>query len=204
MLIIEPDPYLMPCYKISPFSTKDVTFTYKLSIENKIDNYFQERFNSNDYYYTKSGRQALNIALSSYTLEKDDIVTIFTTSNNYYISSCVTKEIEKYCKWNREINKKTKVILVNHEFGYPFEGLETLKNYELPIIEDCAFTFFSVDCKRRLGKVVDFVMYSFPKMFPIQIGGLLKVNNNHRFKQKTLIDDNSLRYLKRVLSYYIR
>ncbi len=48
-------------------------------------------------------------------LPPDDVVTILTTSGNFYISSCVTAEIEKFCKWDREITDQTKVIFVNHK-----------------------------------------------------------------------------------------
>jgi hypothetical protein len=93
--------------------------------------------------------------------------------------------------------------LVNHEFGYPFKDLERLKKLGLPIIEDCAGSFFSIDEKNTIGNVGDFVIYSFPKMFPIQIGGLL-ISNQPTVLEDNFLDDETRQYIKNVLSYYIR
>lgn len=203
MFVLNPDHYLLPSFRISPFSTKDISINHDLPVSDKIDNYFSERFNSENFIYTINGRQALNKALSYYQLKNDDIVTILTTSGNFYISSCVTNEIEKFCKWNRKITGKTKVILVNHEFGYPFKNLIDLKKHNLPIIEDCAHSFFSDDRDHSLGNIGDFVIYSFPKMFQVQIGGLLKININYKISKNLLIDKNYSQYIKNVLSHYI-
>lgn len=116
-------------------------------------------------------RSAIGAALSYYDLKPDDVVSIFTTSGNSYISSCVTKEIEKKCKWSMKIEDKTKLLFVNHEFGYPFQNIDRLKEYGLPVIEDAAHAFFTKD--ENIGKVGEFVVYSLPKAFPIQVGGIL-------------------------------
>ena len=97
---------------------------------------------------------------------------------------------------------KTKVIFVNHEFGHPYENLEALKKYKLPIIEDCAHAFFSKDKNSLIGKVGDFVIYSFPKMFPFQIGGLLVSNIETEIESD--LDEPTLKYIKKVLSHYIK
>jgi hypothetical protein len=203
MFIINPDQYLLPCYRISPFRTKDISYNNDLPYANKIDEFFKEKFKTSKYYYCNNGREALNVALSHFNLNAEDIITILTTSGNFYISGCVTNEIEKFCKWNRKIEAKTKVILINHEFGYPYEGLEDLKKHDIPIIEDCAHTFFSTDKKNVIGQVGDFVIYSFPKMFPIQIGGLLLSNNSLKLKKQSEMKKETLQYIKNVLSHYI-
>ena len=204
MFIISPDPYLVPSYRISPFKTDDIGKNNQLPINNKIDIYFNERFQQNNYIYLSSGRAAINKAFSFYNLKKDDVVTILTKSNNFYISGCVTAEIEKFCKWSREITDQTKVIFVNHEFGVPYKKLEELKKYNLPIIEDCAHSFFSEDKNSAIGKVGDFVIYSFPKMFPIQIGGLLVSNLKTSIDIRSSLDRETLNYIKKVLSHYIK
>jgi hypothetical protein len=169
-----------------------------------IDDYFSKRFADKDFIYTKNGREAINIALASYSLKNDDVVSILTTTDNFYISGCVTKEIEKFCKWSRTIVPETKVIFVNHEFGYPHNSLPKLKDHKLPIIEDCAGTFFSQDKNNDIGETGDFVIYSFPKMFPLQIGGLLVSNLPNRIDKRNQIDDLKLRHIKNVLSYHIK
>ena len=203
MYILNPDPHLLPSYRISPFSTKDVTNNNNFPKASIIDEYFDIRFSAYKYYYCVNGREAISIALSSYDLHSEDIVSILTTSGNFYISSCVTKEIEKFCKWSRKIEEKTKVIFVNHEFGYPYENMEELKKYGLPIIEDCAQAFFSLDKENIIGKIGDFVIYSFPKMFPMQIGGLLVAKQSIRLKEQSIIESETLQWIKNILSHYI-
>ncbi len=203
MYIINPDKYLQPSYRISPFKTIDISYNNQLPHSNIIDVYFNKRFKTRKYYYCYNGRKAINVALAHFNLNAEDIVSILTSSGNLYISSCVTKEIEQFCGWSRKIEEKTKVILVNHEFGYPYKDLEELKKYGLPIIEDCAHTFFSVDNKNTIGQIGDFVIYSFPKMFPIQIGGLLVINNSVKLNEPEQLAPEALQYIKNILSHYI-
>ena len=201
MFIINPDSYLLPSFRISPFKTDDISKNNQLPISNKIDTYFNKRFHQKNYKFFSNGRVAINKALSFYNLKKDDVVTILTSSNNFYISGCVTTEIEKFCKWNREITGETKIIFVNHEFGVPYKNLQDLKKYNLPIIEDCAHSFFSEDKDKSIGTVGDFVIYSFPKIFPIQVGGLLVTNVQAKIESN--LNKETLNYIKKVLSYYI-
>jgi hypothetical protein len=203
MFILNPDPYSLPIYRIGPFRTRDLSINNNLPDNDIIDDYFNERFSNKDYVYTENGRQAINMALGFYYLKKDDVVTILTTSGNFYISGCVTKEIEKFCKWSRDIIAETKVIFVNHEFGYPFHDLQMLKDHKLPIIEDCAGSFFSKDKNSEIGNIGDFVIYSFPKMFPLQIGGLLVSNHSKKIDKRNEIDELRLRHIKNILSHHI-
>lgn len=110
--------YLRPVYRISPFRTDDVSKNHMLFQDDntKFKNYLDDRFAEKKIIVTQNGREAIGKALEILKLNENDIVTIFTTTNSFYISGCVTKEIEKYCKWSREIEKNTKVLLVNHEF----------------------------------------------------------------------------------------
>jgi len=203
MFVINPDQYSLPTYRIGPFTTGDLSRNHLLPESDLIDAYFQERFAAKEYVYTVNGRQAIDIALDSLNLQKDDVVTILTTSGNFYISGCVTSTIEKYCKWSREMLPQTKAIFVNHEFGYPYPDIQKLKEYKLPIIEDCAGSFFSEDVDKSIGDVGDFVVYSFPKMFPLQIGGLLLSNGQGRLEENDQISEKELRHIKNVLSSQI-
>lgn len=199
-----PDKYLMPIYRISPFRTSDIAFNNTLPFDNYIDSYFARRFGAHQYKYTLNGREALNMALRYYRLVKNDVVTIFTTTGNFYVSSCVTDEIRKFCKWSRKVESRTKVILVNHEFGYPYTGLEDLKKFNLPIIEDCAHSFFLSEEVPEISGIGDFAIYSFPKMFPVQIGGLLVKKMKSSIPDNSQIDLKTIRYLRNVMSYYIK
>ncbi|BCZ47089.1 aminotransferase DegT [Clostridium gelidum] len=199
--VICPDEYLLPMYRISTFSTKDIIFNIHLNKSKIIDEYFKSRFINMKYCYTENGRKAINLALSKLNLNCKDNIAIITTSNNFYVSGCVTKEIEKICKWKRQIEPNTKAIFVIHEFGFPYEKLTKLKEYNIPIIEDCAYAFNSNNSEESVGMVGDFVIYSFPKFFPIQIGGLLVHKNNYNIESK--IDEIEKEYIQKVLSYYV-
>lgn len=202
MFIINPDKYSLPAYRIGPFTTRDVAFNHQLPVRNDIDSYLETRFSGKPFAFTKNGRSAISEALAHYKLQREDVVTILTTTENFYISGCVTTEIEKFCKWSRKIESETKVIFVNHEFGYPYKNLISLKSHRLPIIEDCCTTFFSQSPHTPIGEVGDFSVYSFPKFFPIQSGGLLVSNLKTALKVPALAA-NELQYYKNVLSYYI-
>ena len=162
MFILDPDPYLQPRYRIKPFRTTDVSFNHTLPDDNSIEEYFSEKFKGKEYIYTYNGREAINIALRYYQLEAHDAVSIFTTTGNYYISHAVTDEIEKFCRWSRKLEKNTKVLFVNHEFGYPYNNLKELKKYGIPIIEDRAYSFFSYDKQNNIGNIGDFEIHSLP------------------------------------------
>lgn len=207
MFVINPDPYSLPAYRIGPFTTKDVSVNYLLNQNADIDisycqNYIQKRFGQNQFL-TINGREAIHLALKTYNLVKEDVVTILTTSQNFYISSCVTREIEKFCKWNREITSETKVVFVNHEFGYIYPEMEYLGSLGLPVIEDCCTTFFSQDGQWKVGKYGDFAFYSFPKFFPIQIGGLLVSNQNKPLGFASSLQPEASQYIQKVLSQYL-
>jgi hypothetical protein len=206
MFVLNPDPYSLPSYRIGPFQTRDVSLNHRLPESVLIDDYLKTRFDKRGFLYTDNGRRAINIALSYYDLKRDDVVTILTSSGNFYVSGCVTKEIEKFCKWSRELLPETKVILVNHEFGYPYPELHKLKDLRLPIIEDCAGSFFSEDIFNNIGNIGDFVIYSFPKMFPLQIGGLLVSNIHDSLESMSIyrINEELLKHIRNVLSVYIK
>lgn len=197
--IINPTIEVTPSIRISPFMESDLApFNADVEIARE---YLLERFHN--YLFTIKARDAISLALSYYGLLKDDVVTILTTSNNYYISGCVTKEIEKHCLWSREISNRTKLLFVNHEFGYPFEELESLKKYGIPIIEDCAHTFMSKDNASQIGKIGDFVIYSLPKFFPMQIGGILVSDKLNLSFIDNQISFNNQYYILNHLSMYL-
>lgn len=197
------DQIQFPNYSISPFRPEYKNLNQKLTKDDFAQNYFDQRFGCNNWEFTLNGKHAIFIALGYYNLKKTDVVTILTTSGNFYISQCVTNEIEKYCKWNREITKKTKIIFVNHEFGYPYPKMAELLKFGLPIIEDCCTGFFSQNKEDKIGKYGEFAIYSFSKIFPIESGGLIVSNTQKRLKNINL-DKNHSVYLDKVVSYNLR
>ncbi|KQT22956.1 hypothetical protein ASG22_14515 [Chryseobacterium sp. Leaf405] len=176
--IINPDSFRQPSFFISPFTTADLKRNADIvknsSFCEKTVSSYNDFFGQHEYFL--SGKEAIFKALSHYDLTKEDEVLILTPSSNLYVSSCVTNEIEKICTWSREKSDKTKLIFVIHEFGKIFQDMETIKNYNLPIIEDCAMSLFSNNADHHIGSYGDFTIYSLPKFFPLQFGGILKIN----------------------------
>lgn len=194
--IINPTSEVKPRITISPFGFQ-ITNDAQSSSSKMAEKYLDNRFNM--YHIEVKARYAIPNILKSLKLNSDDIVTIITTSGNYYISSCVTNAIETVCKWNREIVPNTKAIFVNHEFGYPFENIENLATYKLPIIEDCVHSFMH---NEQIGKVGDFVIYSLSKNYPMQIGAVVKQNNT-TLKYDSDITDIEKNFVLKNFSKYI-
>jgi dTDP-4-amino-4,6-dideoxygalactose transaminase len=201
--IINPENFRIPSYFISPFSTEQLAILDKINYikdENRMFKTIQEKFG--DCEFTLSGKSAISKALSFYNLKNIDEVYIVTTTGNKYVSTCVTNEIEKHCKWSRELSEKTKLIFVIHEFGMIYKNMEQLIKLNIPIIEDLAMSLFSSDTVNQAGKYGDFTIYSLPKFFPLQYGGVLRYNK----EVNKLSIDNSQSYqesLKKAVSYLL-
>ncbi len=200
MFVVNPNEFLLPLFGITPFKTEYVAINHLLPENNEAKIYFDNKFGIGNWHYTYNGREAIKLALETYKLDKNDVVTILTTSENFYISSCVTLEIEAVCKWNRAITQETKLIFVNHEFGYPYPNMEKLVALGLPIIEDCCTTFFSQDQNQKIGKYGDFAVYSLPKFFPMQIGGIV-VSNKGVNLNSSILNAEQKQYIQNVMSY---
>lgn len=190
--IINPDKYLRPHFKISPFSNQEMfRFQEVENDTNSWDDYVSKRWGKDKCYLTSNGREALGIALELLNVNSDSLVTIVTTSGNKYVSGCVTSEIEKFCKWNREIGINTEIILVIHEFGKTYVNLDRLKLKGLPIIEDCAYAFLNNN--NDIGKIGDYCIYSLTKIFPLQIGGL--ITSAKEFCVSTSVGPETAKYM---------
>lgn len=204
MFVVNPDFYSLPCYRIGPFKTDHLAMNHLLHKNDYAVSYFDNRFGKGNWQYTFNGREAIRLALETYQLQKNDLVSIITTSQNFYISSCVTSEIEAFCKWNREVTQETKLIFVNHEFGHPYPEMKALAATGLPIIEDCCTTFFSQDEHGLTGKYGDFSLYSFSKFFTIQSGGLIVSNAQQKAAKSVLLNEEHAQYIETVVSNSLR
>jgi len=202
--IINPEKFRVPQYTISPFSTEWVGKNYKILQsgqtidEDLLKQYFGE------FLCFENGKSALYHALSHYQLSGDDEVYIITTTGNHYISSCVTGEIGKFCKWSRQLSDKTKVVLVNHEFGTACRQMDEIQKLNLPIIEDMAMSLFSTDENQNAGHYGDFTIYSMPKFFPLQWGGILKVNTPAYPMNVKPLNPELSKPLQKLLSFYLK
>jgi hypothetical protein len=204
MYIINPPDHLRPSFRISPFRTESLFFDYSLEKENLADKYFDQRFGIGNWTYSLSGRDSLNQVLNLYALTSDKLVTIVTTSGNYYVSSCVTNEIEKYCSWNRDVTHATDLILIIHEFGFPFVDELGIRSKGIPVVEDYCTSFFSGDSNNEVTNNSDYFIYSLSKFFPLQKGGLIVSNKTECKLPSNNVEKSLLDYLRNAMSFYIR
>ncbi|WP_303317674.1 DegT/DnrJ/EryC1/StrS family aminotransferase [Flavivirga abyssicola] len=205
--IINPEDFRVPSYYISPFNVKELSKIDKIKSIPSDHNDMVAKLNSKfgNHEYLVSGKEAMYKALSFYNLDKNDEVYVVTSTGNKYVSSCVTNEIEKYCNWSRKRSDKTKLVFVIHEFGVVYKQMDELKETNLPIIEDLAMSLFSNDSDGKIGTYGDFAIYSLPKFFPIQFGGVLRYNNP-KFSDDEL-GKNELPFqidLKRTSHFYLK
>lgn len=201
--IVNPEKFRVPNYNISPFSTEQLSLLDKINFLEDESSVFEKLYKKfGDYEFTLNGKSAISRALSFYNLKNNDEVYIVTTTGNKYISSCVTNEIEKFCKWSREVSEQTKLIFVIHEFGTIYQNMELLLKFNIPIVEDLAMSLFSTDIVNEAGKYGDFAIYSLPKFFPLQYGGVLRYNKQIN---KPSIDNSQLfqENLKKTISHFL-
>jgi len=200
--VIKPDVFYSPSYRVSPFRTDDIASNLLLPSSVDASAYLNQKFSGRDWCFTECGKEGIALALSALHLSPKDCVTILTTSGNSYISGCVTREIEKVCSWSRDFEHNTAVIFVNHEFGYPFRDLADLKRYGVPIIEDACHSYLANTPSGDMGLVGDFIVYSLPKVYPLQMGGILSFNPRYKIQSKVSVGGGLDLYLNKVLSYY--
>ena len=200
--VLNPSEFLLPSHRISPFRTSDVGNNIGLTHNKKIIKILNNRFKGRNWCYTKTGKEGIALALEALELNFNDCISIMTTSNNTYISSCVTDEIEKVCSWSREIQSNTAALFVNHEFGYPYRDLQNLKQYNLPIIEDACHSYLANTDVSDMGLVGDFIVFSLPKIYPIQFGGIIAYRTNFSITPSVEFNSSIENYLSSVLSYY--
>ena len=132
------------------------------------------------YIVTAGGRQALDHILRRLRLHQRDEVWIATTlgDRDLHVSPCVTATAARYCRFAFRPGPRTAAALVIHDYGVPHPELTAMRDRCLrhgwPLIEDAAHAFASTDSTgRRLGEDADFALFSLPKFFPLESGGLV-------------------------------
>ena len=204
--VINSHPRVFPRYLLSPFNTEYVEINHGLYVKYRkpglkdsvLDKYFDDKKQYS--YLTKRGLEGISMVLNHLELKHEDEVCILNTSGSPYVSGSITSEIEKICKWEREINKKTKCIFVIHEFGFPAKIPKIILNSNLPIIEDCAYSLGSQNEKNNIGMLGDYTIYSFPKIFPVPYGGF--VRSKKKLNTVSSVTEYSRNYLLVLLLYY--
>jgi len=187
--LINPDRYLRPVVHMSPFSGKHFYEAPPHSIDkNSILARCSEILLGAPYTIsiTRNGREALHHALAATVRSKENIVSIITPSNCGYVSSCVTGEIEKFCRWKFGFEEKASIVILVHEFGRYVETPAYYHENKIPVIEDCAYAMIDRRFADHYGQQGDFIVYSLPKALPLQYGGLLVNKNDYTVRDSNL------------------
>lgn len=199
---VNPDRYYAPSYRLSPFCTADIAANRALAPSDACLSWLSQRFAPKAWRFTSCGKEALALSLRALALAADDSITIVTTSGNRYVSRCVTDEIEKVCRWSRAFAPRPSAILVIHEFGHPYRELASLRAYGVPIIEDACHSFLADTRDQSLGRVGDFVLFSLPKVFPMQAGGILVHGRDLAIRSSVDEDAAFARTLQTLVSHH--
>ncbi|CCN47641.1 putative DegT/DnrJ/EryC1/StrS aminotransferase [Vibrio nigripulchritudo MADA3029] len=185
--ILDPDPYLMPTIHMSPFSGRikasgSSIEVSEIDILNEISLKLTNRILSG--VVTLNGRSAISLALDAIVTSEDFTISILTNSGSGYVSGCVTSEIGKYCKYVIGDAPDADAYFLIHEFGRPVTVPKELLNTPKPIIEDCAYALVDPSFRGQYGSIGDYIIYSLPKAFDMQYGGLFFSSNEKSIVRK--------------------
>lgn len=149
-----------------------------LSDFNKETDSWKTIFPDSDLLFFKDGRTAITYLLHELAFTRKDEITILTTTDSSFVSSCVTCNLFNFSRLSREISPDTKMIFVIHEFGFPYKKIEAIakiaKKMGIPLVEDVAHSFDSYVNGKKIGTFGDYSISSLPKSFPMKNGGILK------------------------------
>jgi perosamine synthetase len=175
------------------------------------NNSWENIFPDSDLMFFQEGKTAINYLMHELKFSRQDEIAILTTTDSSFVSSCVTCNLFNFSRISREIGPDTKMIFVIHEFGFPYKKIEeaaTIANKRgIPLVEDVAHSFDSFLNGKRLGSFGDYSIYSLPKSFPMEKGGLLAGKNlpaKNPWFTKTIHDKilkESLLYLPYLKSF---
>lgn len=183
--VIYNPPRIKPLIRLDPYYNNQQLSNEVNNVEEKIT-----EFAGRDGTLLPDGRTAIYLILKKLGLKKTDVVTLVTSFNTPYVARDVTDEIELVCKHSRKITKKTKAIYAIHEWGFPVQNIEELREYAtkkgVVLIEDCAHSITTSINGKRIGTFGDYTIYSFSKVFSVQYGGMLLGMNVDDNEQKKL------------------
>jgi dTDP-4-amino-4,6-dideoxygalactose transaminase len=155
---------------------------------------------------------ALLVLLKHLKLNKSDTITIKKTWDNTFVSRCVTNVVDEVCQWSFDWKTSTKAVLYIHEFGYSSNNLFDIKEEcnkrNIPLIEDCAWVIDSlVSDKERVGEIGNYVIYSLPKILPVQYGGILvgaRLSDTELWTDYSVLDFYKREIMMSTVSLYLK
>jgi len=129
-------------------------------------------------YWGPTGRWLLAAWLGHLGLDRGDVITILTTSQERYVSICVSVAAFNYASVSRVLTDRTRVIIAIHEFGYVDvefpRRCEEWRAQGIAVLEDCAHAAGVRVGSARSGDYGDAALFSLPKITPARAGGLLR------------------------------
>lgn len=174
----------------------------------KFEKNFAKYFNKNFGISVATGSVALDLAVKSLELKKNDEVLV--TPRSYIASaSCVLSQNLKpvfvdvdlnsqnilYEDLKKKISKKTKAVILVHLAGYPCEMskiLKICKKYKIKIIEDCSQAHGAKYNSQFVGSFGDISVWSFCNdkiMSTGGEGGMILTNNFKYYKKIFALKD---------------
>jgi hypothetical protein len=171
---------------IYPLQQINSIFDSKEKCLGRIEDYGSSRLDEvlhSNYVLFESGKAAIKELARHLNLQREDEIFITTTTDTSYVSTCVSSTLFNYCRISRVLTPATKAIFVIHTFCIPNPKLTQLRKIaddrNIPLIEDCISAFDSIDERGiQLGSIGDYAVYSLPKIFPIEYGGVLASRNS--------------------------
>jgi len=132
-------------------------------------------------YYGPNAKWLLAGVLRHLNILREDEIVILTTSDQQYVSTCVSITCFNYAKISRVVGSTTKVIIVIHEFGYVYPDIKRHVNEwrerGIVVIEDCAHIIGCDINDKKIGSFGNYAIFSLPKIIPARSGGLLRTEN---------------------------
>lgn len=212
--IISELPYITPHIAITPFTNEHLE-VYKDSL-NKVSGDALSNIFGKKFTILPRAIYSIDVLIKYLNIKKDQNIAVYKTFNNDYISRCVSETISSHCKIERKITSSTKVVMVIHEFGYPYKGTielrERCRKINIPFVENCAWTINSkINEKFKVGDIGDFAIFSLPKILPMQFGGILKgvfltdkalkKYNIYDEAKKNIITNKLLEFMPKIKAY---
>ena len=193
MYLIPRNPY--------PHTLSELTSTlFKRENEEKILRALLKKTGHQYGFFTKSARNAMYLILNSLLKKNDEIIITAFTCNALVgpikksgvkpIFADISKKTlnSEFEQIKPLINRKTKAIVVTHQFGYPID-LEKLskccKEKDILLIEDAAAAIGSKINGSKVGTYGDIIFFSFEKSKIISCitGGMICFNNKTFLKK---------------------
>ncbi|WP_072905785.1 DegT/DnrJ/EryC1/StrS family aminotransferase [Malonomonas rubra] len=141
-------------------------------------------------HWGPNGRWLIQSILAHLQLERRDEVAIITTSDQTYVSTCLSVSVFNFCKVSRLVTPATSIVIVVHEFGYVLENIagkiKQWREQGKVVVEDCAHLFGVRTAEGTVGQWGDYAVYSLPKIIPAEAGGMLLAHKDISFPEMTV------------------